>query len=390
MDSPTSQAPPNGKKLAILGAGHLGTGLAAHLTRIGHAVTLYAQAAHLGVLRHLPKYDNVIKIKTDDQVWSVQLTATTDLAAAVAGVEAVFIVTRSDGHEAFVVELEKLDLTNIDIYVICGQGFTMGYHERLNAKRIIEITNSPAAVKLIDDNEVVNIKKWKGELEATCFPIPSAGELDLPSDVKDTLSAILPAKFVPIPVLEAAFQSNYITHALPSVANLGLIKEDRSQLTATAQGYLKDLDQRDPPRDGFFFYGRGQPKHVTDLQEKMDEERRAVARAYGLTLKPLLKECNDEYNTDHQNLREFTSYPNIHNVQHACPNGLDHRYFLEEIWPIMLIVSLAKHVGVKVPLTKAVMNIIKAIHSDKSFDTPRSGYIRSLKPEELVQFGARF
>ena len=377
--------------MGILGAGHAGTALAAKFAANGFSVTLWAPERHPGAIPDILANDNNINAAGVIN-GAYAITPTTDVGVVVRSAKLLFIVTRADVHDTYVSALEEHNdkLADTDLFVVCGQGFTMTYGDRLNVKRILESSNSPAASKLTGP-ATVNIKEMKTEFQVSCYPIHrDAGRVSLPADLKDQLAKLLPAQLVPCLPLQAAFASNYITHAVAAMFNIGRLRDPADALTERAKGYLSELDRRDPPAGGYFFYGRGSNTYVNKVQEKVDAERRAVAAFCGIKLDTLLKECNDEYGTDYANLREYCLVPTPHNVQFACPDAIEHRYYSEEMWPMEFVAALAGLVGTPVPLTTATIVSIQAARDKEPFESPRYKKICGFTREDLTRFGAMF
>lgn len=171
----------------------------------------------------------------------------------------------------------------------------------------------------------------KASFGLSCFPIHrnDVGVIDLPEDIKIIFAQLFTARIIPIPPLQVLFFSNYITHAIAAVMNIGRLRDPVNSLTKRAEQWLLELDERTPRAEtDFFFYGEGSNTYVCNVQEQVDQERRKVAKACGLHLNSLLQECNDEYGTNYATLREYCLAPSPHNVHYACPDNMEHRYFL--------------------------------------------------------------
>lgn len=115
-----------------------------------------------------------------------------------------------------------------------------------------------------------------------------------------------------------------------------------------------------------------------------DKERLKVAGALGITLDTVLAECNTQSKTDYVNMREFSLAPFPYNVNFACPDNLQHRYFSEEIRTLEMICSIARSHRVKIPVTKSIMLLIKAARGEAlhALSLP-------FDPTKLSIFGAR-
>nr|WP_272951507.1 NAD/NADP-dependent octopine/nopaline dehydrogenase family protein [Sinorhizobium meliloti] len=385
----------SGLTVGILGAGHAGTAMAAWFASKKIPVVMWAPSGHRGSLPSINAQNGTIMAKG---VINGKFNVSTceDLGTVACSATLLIIITRSDAHESFVNELANLgnELNDKDILVVCGQGFALNFEKRLRSRRILEISNSPAACKITDGEKVmVHIKEMKAALGISCFPAHrhESGAIDFPDDVKHTLSRLFPTtKLTPTPPLQAAFGSNYITHAVSAMLNIGRLPDPAGTLSERAEGWLRELKNRAPMEEGFFFYGQGSNGYVCKVQDLVDNERRAVAMACGIRLSPLLQECNEEYNTDYATLREYCLAPSPHNVQYACPNDIEHRYFSEELRSLEGIAAIAEVVKVEVPLTRSHIFLIQAARGKPAFGSTLYKSIRGFTRDDLIRFGATF
>ncbi|QCJ01009.1 NAD/NADP-dependent octopine/nopaline dehydrogenase family protein [Agrobacterium larrymoorei] len=381
MDFSSSTCAP--LSVLILGAGHVGTALAAWFTFRSIAVSLWAPLEHRGYLKDFS--DACVRIRTSgllngDYFVPVQES----LASAVAKATLLIIATRADAHPDLVRRFQLIgeSLSAKEVLVVCGRGFAIKYAGALSFKRILETDNSPVTSKLTGDHlSVVQIKEFKKVFGASCYPI-YLGENSracLPSDVICMLNQLFPFSVKAILPLETALFSNYITHAVSAVLNIGRLPDD-CKLSEKAKSW-----RRNPEKGGngfpYYFYGEGSNSVVCRVQEAVDRERLEIGRAYGIVLRPILAESNEEYGTDYPSLREYCLAPSPHNVNFACPDSIQHRYYMEELSNIELIISLANAVGVRVPLTEGVALIIR------SAGGLGERTLTDLKAEDAVKFG---
>lgn len=114
----------------------------------------------------------------------------------------------------------------------------------------------------------------------------------------------------------------------------------------------------------FLFYHEGMTPAVGRLIELLDEERLAVGRAWGVPLRPLVEQDLGWY--AHQGARGPTIYhTHVTNPIYAwskAPPGLEHRYVAEDIpYGLVTLESLARHAGVPVPRTGALVELFSGL-----------------------------
>ncbi|NSY72475.1 D-nopaline dehydrogenase [Agrobacterium tumefaciens] len=379
--------------VGVLGSGHAGTALAAWFASRRVSTALWAPADHPGSISAIKANEGVVT--TEGVInGSFTVSASDDLLAVIRSSHLLIIVTRADVHDSFVSELANFngELAEKDILVVCGHGFSMKYERQLQCKRILETDNSPTTSKLSDKKKCkVNIKEMKASFGLSCFPIHrnDVGVIDLPEDIKIIFAQLFTARIIPIPPLQVLFFSNYITHAIAAVMNIGRLRDPVNSLTKRAEQWLLELDERTPRAEtDFFFYGEGSNTYVCNVQEQVDQERRKVAKACGLHLNSLLQECNDEYGTNYATLREYCLAPSPHNVHYACPDNMEHRYFSEELCSLEDIAAIATITKIEMPLTRAFINIIHAGKANFPPTDKTSSVIGNFRSGDLIRFGA--
>ncbi|QTG17106.1 NAD(P)-binding domain-containing protein (plasmid) [Agrobacterium tumefaciens] len=378
--------------VGILGAGHAGTALAAWFSSKRVPTYMWALEDHPGSLTAIRQQYG--QVKASGLIEGVYLTTVcSNLSDLIASANFLILATRADAHEQFVGNLESYNdqLTGKTLLVICGHGFAVSYAYRLQFKRILETDDSPTTAKLTGDggNEV-HIKAMLPSFGVSCYPVKydESGNTILPDSVETVLTRRFQASITAISPLHSLFFSNYVIHAVSATLNIGRLRDPDESLTERAKGWREALDDRVGADQRFFFYGQGTNTYVCNVIKAADKERLAVAQALGITLDTVLEECNIQSKTDYVNMREFSLAPFPYNVNYACPDTLGHRYFSEEIRTMELISVIAEARGIKIPVTKSIMVLIKAARDDDP-DTYSSSGSSSFNPFDLSIFGER-
>jgi D-nopaline dehydrogenase len=271
----------------------------------------------------------------------------------------------------------------------------MNYASELNARRIVETNESPAATKWVENEGKIFIKALKSLIQVSSYPvIHNAGQaITIPVDVNNFLAILLPGITIkPVFPIAMPFWSNYLVHAVPTACNLGRIPERERDLTPLAIKLRKQLQTKsDISRPyPFYFYGEGANVYVCRVQAGMDLERQALAKACGLKIGTLLDDNNGDYNTNYSTLREYNLAPSPHNEQHVCPDSIDHRYFVEEVVSLEQLLAIAKIVGVSMPRTEGLVHMIHDVREKEPFETDQYKKIVTFTRDTLASFGAKF
>lgn len=368
--------------------------LAALFAARGCTVTLWAPSDHPGNLDEIKTNKDKIAASTAVE-GEFQITTTYGLEEAIKASPLIIVVTVADAHESYVDALAKYNeqLRDKYLFVMHGQAFTMRFSKRLTCRSILESSNFAGAVKRTAPAKV-DIKKTKDAMGVSSFPVlyDPAGHQILPHYIKWAFNQLFPGMVLePVKPLAMALSSNYITHAITAAMNMGRLPEDQEKLNDTEKKQIAELAPRMPPQHPWFFYGQGMSQWVCYAQDAVDEERLRVAMACGVPMKPILDECNEEYGTQHQTIRAFSTAPAPHNVQYAAPTGIGHRYFGEEVAAMKTLIAIAEVFGVGVPLTRSFVTIIEAVKQKAGiapFPNNRFEAFKKMSAEDFNSFGA--
>lgn len=126
----------------------------------------------------------------------------------------------------------------------------------------------------------------------------------------------------------------------------------------------------------FTFYVEGMTDGVSQVMEQLDNERRAVAKAYGHELPSLVDEMT-AIGTVEEGNEQLSFADKIRggkaNQTIKAPDTLQHRYYIEDFWyGLMPFVALARAVDVPVPVASSLMNIAIAMRSPDQLPEGRS------------------
>ncbi len=122
----------------------------------------------------------------------------------------------------------------------------------------------------------------------------------------------------------------------------------------------------------FDYYREGISPSVARILEEMDDERRAVARALGLSVRSALHFLRQAYGVRADNLcramQSNRAYKGI-----AAPPGLHHRYITDDI-PASLVpmASFGDLLGVPTPTIKSIVHLACVLHGTDYWRTGRT------------------
>ena len=329
-------------RVAILGAGNGAHAFAAHLGMLGKEVNIYNK---------FPEEIAAIKEKGAVTVEGILggvgpvNKVTTDMAAAVTGVEVIMVVVPAFAHR-FMAETLAPHLEEKQIIVI-NPGRTGG---ALEFSQILRQSGVKVQVKVAETQTLlyacrisgparVAVKGIKREVALAAFPARDT------QAVLDRIKPVLPQFIAAANVLETSLDNiGAVFHPAPVLLNTGRIES----------------------RTPFKFYVEGMTETVTKAMEKIDKERIAVAKALGIEMESAADWIKRVYGSEGETLHDL-----LHNTEayHGIdgPKTMQVRYILEDISTgLVPIASLGEVLGVATPASRVMVDL-SCILYDKDF-----------------------
>ncbi|GAB2550471.1 NAD/NADP-dependent octopine/nopaline dehydrogenase family protein [Leucobacter ruminantium] len=325
--------------IAVLGAGAGGLAAAVELTLAGHEVRLWNRnparlephraegIRHRGVLGEgaLPPAGGF----------------TSDLAEAIAGVDAVVVCLPSAVHPALFADLAELRCA---APIVLNPGHTGG---ALHLRQVFAAAGAPLPpvaefstltyVGRVYDG-VADITGRAGQVRVGALP---GGRAAL-----DWAVRLFPGAS-PVPDVLASSLSNVNLVLHPPGAILGA-----SWVEATG--------------GAFTFYVEGMTPGVARVLERLDAERLAVARAFGHELPSLIEEMSAVGTVDADAAKRGDTLAAIRggaaNATIPAPDSLEHRYYREDFaFGVLPFIALADVAGEQVPVARSLFAIASAL-----------------------------
>jgi opine dehydrogenase len=327
-----------------MGAGNSGFGLAADLAFRGFETRLY----------ELPEFADAIAPLTARKTLRLRgirgegtarlAMATTDVAEALRGADISFVVVPAYGHRR-VAEVMAPQLRDGALVVIqpgnFGGALEFASVLRQSGNRADVIVAEAASFIFAckkDGADGVWIRGLKDGLPLAALPARATAE------TVERLKGVYPEFAAATDVLDTSLNNiNHPIHPPGILLNLGRIEKFGGDWS---------------------FFHEGMTPAVVRLMERLDQERLAVARAFGLPQVTTL-EWNIKF-YGHQGfggstLHEALSTTPVHGAARA-PSSIDHRYFTEDIpFGLAPIASLGRAIGVPTPVTEAVVTVASAV-----------------------------
>ncbi len=326
----------------VIGAGHGGKAMAAHLALMGFPVTLYNRTAErIAAIRarggiELDSYEG------GPRGFGRLALATSEIAQAVERASVIMVVVPSSAH-ADVAKAVAPHLRDGQI-VVLHPGRTLGAVE---FAKVLCDQGCKADVTIAEAETFIYACRSDGPAQSRIFRIKEAVPVAaLPANrTPQVLAALAPAypQFIDgVSVLHTGLNNmGAIFHPALTILNAGWIESTHGD---------------------FQFYIEGVTPSVARVLEALDRERVTVAAALGIRGRTGLEWLKLAYDAEGEDLHSA-----IHNQQGyygiRAPSTLDHRYIFEDV-PMSLvpIAALGQRYGVSVRAMDAIIRLACIIH----------------------------
>ena len=327
-------------KVTIIGAGSGGASAVAELTRAGHEVALWNRSP--ATLEPFQKIGGVEYEGILGEGFAKPALITTDLAAAIRGAEAVVCTLPTFSHVAVAGALAAAGM-DPSVPVVLNPGHTGGALEFTAAWRAAR--PGAGVPPVADFNSLTYIaRKYQPQRVTTTgrARFLRAGCLPGGDKAVEVAMMLFPGVQRARDVLEVGLANpNMILH--PPGAILGACWVEAR-------------------KGDFTFYVEGMTPGVARVMKALDDERRAVARAFGHELPSVIGEMKKIGSVEASVTNEDDFVAAIAggeaNKRIAAPDSLGHRYYLEDFGHGLLpFMAFAGAAGVAVPTAAALFEL---------------------------------
>jgi len=330
------------EKYTVIGAGHGGKAMAAHLALMGFRVTLYNRTAdHVTVI----KKRGGIELESAEggpHGFGKLAKVTSDMAEALKDAAIIMIVVPSSAHAD--VAQKAAPFLKDGQTVILHPGRTCG---AIEFTKVIRDNGCKADVTVAEAETFIYASRSDGPAQARIFRIKEAVPLAaLPATrTQQVLEAIAPAypQFIDgVNVLQTGLNNmGAIFHPALTLLNAGWIE-------ATHGDYQ--------------FYIDGVTPSVARVLEVLDRERVTIASSLGIRARTALEWLQLAYDTTGEDLHEaIHNQPGYYGIK--APPTMNHRYIFEDV-PMSLVpmASLGERYGVSVRGMDAIIRLACIVH----------------------------
>jgi len=330
------------ERYTIIGAGHGGKAMAAHLALLGFKVTLFNRTPdHIAVL----KKRGGIELEAPEGVphgFGKLAKATSDYGEAAKNAQVIMVVVPSSAH-ADVAKGLAPHLKRGQI-IILHPGRTCG---AIEFAKVLRDNGCKADVTIAEAETFIYASRSDGPAQARIFRVKEAVPL-----------AALPATRTEqvLKAIESAYPQ-YIDGGnvlQTGLNNMGAIFHPA--LTILNSGWIEAT------HGDYQFYIDGVTPSVARVLEALDRERVTVASSLGIRARTALEWLKLAYDTTGEDLHEaIHNQPGYYGIK--APPTLNHRYIFEDV-PMSLvpIAALGQRYGVSVRGMDSIIRLASIIH----------------------------
>jgi opine dehydrogenase len=326
----------------VIGAGHGGKAMAAHLALMGLNVTLYNRTFdHIQSIAKRKGLD-LESAEGGPKGFASLVMATSDMQAALEHAQVIMVVVPSSAHAE--VAREAAPYLKDRQIVILHPGRTCG---AIEFRKVLDDQGCCKKLIIAEAETFIYASRSDGPAQTRIFRIKEAVPLAaLPaSQTQVVLDAIRPAypQFIDgINVLHTGLNNmGAIFHPALTLLNAGWIESTHGD---------------------FQFYIDGVTTSTARVLEVLDRERVTVASSLGIRARTGMEWLQMAYNTTGNDLNEaIHNQPGYYGIK--APSTLNHRYIFEDI-PMSLvpIASLGQRYGVSVRGMDSLIRIACFVH----------------------------
>jgi opine dehydrogenase len=336
-------------RVAVLGAGHAGRGLASYLALHGFDVSLYNRTRSnvKGILTRNGIYTHGIV-----EAFAPLPLVTDDMASAIDGRNLLIVTVPAQAHPFFAKTVGPHLEKGQTVLLMPGRtGGALEFARILRANShgygtLLGEAQTFSFVSRITGPDSVLISKIKNSVEVSAFPashnhhlMKSLNQLPLTFQIVDD-------------VMDTSLNNiGAMLHPTPTILCAGLLESKKG---------------------GYNHYHDAISKTVGKMVERMDAERVRVSQQFVSQPVPLLKWLRNTYDAEGNTLceciRSIDTYDGV-----GSPSSLDHRYVMEDVPTGLVPISyFGKLAGIETPAIDAVINMACQLYEIDFWESGRN------------------
>ncbi|MFZ7101558.1 MAG: NAD/NADP octopine/nopaline dehydrogenase family protein [Peptococcaceae bacterium] len=337
-------------KVAVIGAGHGGTAMAAHLSLLG---------ADVNLCDLFPEY-----IKSIQETGGIYLEGTCgssfvrlnqvteNIREAISGVALIMVVTPAFTHR-LIAEACHSCLADGQVIVL-NPGRTGGALEFL---KYLSERNVQKDITIAETQTLIYACRKTGPAQAAIYGLKK--RVDVACIPAVNLERVLKMLNQFFPQFAGAEHVIYT-----SLSNIGAVFHPAP--------VLLNVGRIETPRQTFKYYTEGISRTVAEVLEKIDQERVEVAAGLGVSIKRAAEWLRETYCVEGKNLYQLIqNNPAYREI--IGPDKVDVRYITEDVpMGLVPISELARKAGVKTPVIDSIIEMANIVYGQNFRENGRT------------------
>lgn len=331
-------------RVGIIGLGQGGQALAVHLASRGHLPSIYCFPGHRKDFDTIKRQGGVIR-SSHRIVGTFPVRLVDDLADFLRSTDYVVIVTLSYAHSTILQALQGHDLARHTLVALPGGGSFAAKARQLGvrARNVLESCTLPYASRCPSPGEVAVLYIKMTFPLAAVEPMGEHERLRL----ADLFAGRVEWRRSVLGVWLNC--TNPVVHCPPMILNAGRVESGNR----------------------FYLYGDGITPGVAKATKALDDERIAIAAAYGEVAPTVLEWTNIWYDAAYPDWVTFARESTPHNKHGLAPTKLKgHRHFDEDLKDTMVFwYSLGRLKGLDLPVMRSFITLASAMVGEEYLES---------------------
>lgn len=349
---------------AVIGAGNGGQAMAAQLSMLGCSVSLYdIDAAKIKALQEKKIFEVSGKLEGTAEIDLI----TGDIGKAIENRDVIMVTTTTDSHAAVAEELIPFIKATQLVFLCPGHtgGTILMRNAFLAAGKDVTVAETQDLVYACRATKpgVIMISALKPRMATAVSP---SGDWE---KVQNLLGAEFPELIHTPSVLHTGFgNTGAMLHPAPMLLNAARVDA----------------------KESFLYYVDGITPSVAAVVEKMDEERVAVAAAYGIEVPTLTQWLQSTYGVSGANLYEMLQNNQAYAAIKAGTE-LNSRFITEDVPSgLVPLAAFGKLAGVATPVTDSVIMLADAVLNRQFMEEGRNLKCLGLEQRSVTDIKKEF
>lgn len=323
-------------KVAVIGAGNVGVAIAADLSIKGHEVDLIKTSqVRSDVFDRIISNNNRVYLKEDGEYTKTKISSVSHELSNVTETDVIFITIQSTYHQRLIEQLSRYLNRNQIVVCICSYMSSFYFTAFCNFKPTVVETTGPYLEGRVEMEDKLNEVVFRVGCRLTRSPLSISSDKSF-QPTMDKLHELYAGFSLEYSVLESALLNpNMVLHTVGAIMSIPRIEYSHGNFCMYCEAYARGNEA------------------TINIMLQLDEEKKNIIKALCGTPVDIFDAGGFLGNP----LESFYSYSESPD-RAISPTSVHSRYITEDVSQgLVLLESIGKHIGVKTPITTALIDI---------------------------------